>query len=299
MVELSPRHPQPPAKTPLAVGLGFFDCVHLGHRKLLAEVIETARRLACAPCVSTFSNNPYRIFSAESKAVYTYAERLTLFEALGVTHVLPFEFDAGLQATGKDAFLDMLFSAFDIRAVVCGHDYKFGRRGEGDAEYLKRYAESRGAEVTIVGPVLADGIRVSSTLIKEYLEKGELERANRLLGGPFFACGTVGGGCGRGRLYGFPTANLMTDGDKLLPCDGVYATQTAVDGKLYRSVTHIGAKPTFADAARSVETLLDGFSGDLYGKEIKVGFLSRLRGIEKFPSPQALREQICKDLLMR
>ncbi|MCL2798548.1 MAG: hypothetical protein FWD58_10975 [Firmicutes bacterium] len=299
-----------PKKTPLVMGLGFFDCVHAGHRALIAEVISLAEKLGCAPCLSTFFEGCHgdvvvdrlqlepggQQLRPRDKFILTYAERITIFERLCVMHVLPFVFDAEFKATGKGEFLEMLFCAYDIRGVVCGHDYRFGRNGEGDAEYLTRFASGRGVEIKVIEPVVLDGARVSSTLIKELIARGEIEKTNRLLSDPFFMRGEVVKGKGRGSLHGFPTANLEVPSEKLLPSDGVYATKTTVDGKVFRSVTHIGPKPTFLDATKTVETLVENFSGDLYGKYIKVEFLKRIRGTERFDSPGALLQQIKKDL---
>ncbi|MCL2062581.1 MAG: bifunctional riboflavin kinase/FAD synthetase [Firmicutes bacterium] len=283
-------------KKPLVLGLGFFDCVHTGHRKLIESVVDYARNNACTAAITTFSNNPYRLFNPDAKVINLYAERLSVFKSLGLSAVLPFVFNADFKKMDKKDFLDALFSAFKIKALICGYDYLFGFKGAGDTEFLTQYCIKRKAEVLIIPPVAAFGERVSSTAIKGYIEQGDIERANNLLGAPFFADGTVTKGSGRGRSLGFPTANAVFKKSKLLPPDGVYQTQAFLDGKTYPSVTHIGKKPTFSDAAHSVETYLQGFNDDAYGKQIKIEFYKRLRGIEKFDSAEALADQIKKDL---
>ena len=293
MIELSV---QSKFDAPLVIGLGFFDCLHAGHRRILFEVVKIAAELQSIPCLSTFSNNPYRMFNSDARVINTYSERTALFELNGITHILPFVFDSEFKRVSKDSFLDALFNAFNIRALVCGYDYLFGYKGEGDAEYLKQYAKARGAAVVVVEPVILDGVRVSSTGIKELLEEGEIERANRYLVSPFFMRGIVARGHGKGATINFPTANLLLKKSKLLPPDGVYKTRTTINDKVYPSATHIGPRPTFAECSRSVETHIEGIFGELYGQEITVEFLKKLRNIKKFSSLNALANQICKDL---
>jgi len=284
-------------KKPLVIGLGFFDCVHAGHRALIKEVMDYAKKHRVEPCVTTFSNNPYHMFNPDSKVVNTYLERISILESIGIKNILPFVFDAEFKKIAPTVFLDMLFNVFNIKGIVCGYDYLFGFKGAGDAEYLKQYCCARGVYIKIIEPVLLDGERVSSTIIKEFLQNGEIEKAGRFLSAPFFMRGTVSEGIGRGRTFGFPTANLSFKKSKLVPQDGVYQTKTELNGKkIYRSVTNVGAKPTFSDSSRGVETFIDGVEENLYGKEIKIEFLKRLRGIEKFDSAQQLAEQIKKDL---
>ena len=283
-------------KEKTVLGMGFFDSVHTGHRVLIDTVKETARKLNAKSAVLTFSNNSYKQFDSESKLIYTYRERCLLFDELGLDCVIPFEFDCKLKQKSREEFLSDLFGRINIAGIVCGYDYKFGKGGLGDAEYLKAVCTEKDIPVTVVQPVLQNGERVSSTLVKETLRQGNIKKANALLSVPYFMTGKVIHGRGVGRFYGFPTANLEFSSDKMLIKSGVYATKTIYDGKIRKSVTNIGDKPTFEEQSVSVETLIKDENADLYGKEIKIEFVDFLRDIKKFSSPQELADRILKDL---
>jgi riboflavin kinase/FMN adenylyltransferase len=281
---------------PLILGLGFFDCVHAGHRELIKKVVSSAKETGCVAALSTFSNNPYRLFNPDAKVINLFAERAAVMASLGIEAVIPFTFDAEFKKIDRKDFLDKLFNNFRIKRLVCGYDYLFGFKGAGDAEYLKLYAVSKGADVIVEEPVLIDGERVSSTAVKEALQAGEIEKANKLLAAPFFMTGTVSDGFGRGREMGYPTANLSFKKSKLTPKDGVYKTAVTVKGRRYDSVTNVGAKPTFSDASKGVETYIDGFDGRIYGEEIKIEFIKRIRDVQRFGSAAELKARIAADL---
>ncbi len=278
------------------LGMGFFDSVHIGHRALIERVKDIARRLNAKSAVITFSNNPYKLFNSDAKLIYTYKERCSLFEELDVDYVIPFRFDRFFKRKTKDEFLSELFDRFNIAGIVCGYDYMFGSGGNGDAEYLKKICSEKNISVDVIDPVLHNGERVSSTLIKETLLAGNIKKANELLTVPYFMSGEIVHGRGVGRLYGFPTANLKFSGNKMLIKSGVYATKAIYDGTERKSVTNVGTKPTFGEPFLSVETLIKDEKADLYGKQIKLEFVDFLRDIKKFSSPQELADRILKDL---
>lgn len=278
------------------LGMGFFDSVHIGHRALIERVKDIARRLNAKSAVITFSNNPYKQFNSDAKLIYTYRERCSLLEALDVDYVIPFRFDRFFKRKTKDEFLSELFDRFNIAGIVCGYDYMFGSGGNGDAEYLKKICSEKNISVDVIDPVLHNGERVSSTLIKETLLAGNIKKANELLTVPYFMSGEIVHGRGVGRLYGFPTANLKFSGNKMLIKSGVYATKAIYDGTERKSVTNVGTKPTFGEPFLSVETLIKDEKADLYGKQIKLEFVDFLRDIKKFSSPQELADRILKDL---
>ncbi|MDE6398161.1 MAG: riboflavin biosynthesis protein RibF, partial [Clostridiales bacterium] len=255
---------------PLCVALGFFDCVHRGHKALLETVQEQARTCGAHACVVTFSDNPYPLLRGEGKEIFTYAERLRLFENTGIECVLAMPFDRTFMQMSREAFLRMLTERFAVRGFVCGHDYRFGVNAEGTPEYLRGFCEKNGIMCNIVPQILQNGARISSTRVRAYLANGDIESAKELLGHAYFVQGRVEHGRGVGKLFGFPTANLCCEEDKLLPACGVYATVTEVAGVRYTSVTNVGDKPTFGEKSESVESMLVDFSGDLYGKTITV-----------------------------
>ena len=280
----------------IVIGMGFFDCVHLGHRALVSEIKMLAQNMKAHSAIITFSNNPYAQFNPSAKLIYTYNERLQLFYELGLDYVIPFEFNADFRAKTKETFLKELFSAFEIKGMVCGYDYKFGHLGSGNADYLKAVCAKRGIPVSVVQPVLYEKERVSSTLIKKTLMDGDIKRANELLDAPYFLTGQVVHGRGVGKIYGIPTANIEISSDKILVKSGVYATRAIYDGKVKKSVTNVGAKPTFGEKTTTIETLVKDESSDLYGKDIKLEFVDYLRDIRKFDSPEELADRIHKDL---
>ncbi len=281
--------------TPVCLALGFFDCMHLGHQSLISHTKMLAERTQSRSCVLTFCNNPYSDLSQNAQLIFSFSERLKLFDSYGLDSVLAFPFDRKIMETEWEEFLKIVFRALPIRGIVCGHDFRFGRRAEGNAAHLTEFCRNKSVVCDVIPPVMQDGERISSTEIRTRLANGDIPGATRMLGHPYFITGEVCRGRGVGKVFGFPTANLACDPDKLLPQKGVYATVTDVAGKQYKSVTNIGDKPTFAQEDVTIETLLSDFEGDLYGKRISVEFVRRLRSIRKFSSPYELQAQILKD----
>lgn len=283
------------AEKEVCLALGYFDSVHVGHRHVIsvAKHYASAHGIACA--VATFSNNAYKVFNPDGKAVYTYAERCQLLDGL-CDYVLPIRFDARLKKHSAETFLSTLFSRYNVKAVVCGYDYMFGSGGKGDAELLKRFCGERSIDCIVVDKFELDGIRASTTNIKDMLANRDIESVNRILTVPYMIIGTVVRGRGVGRSIDIPTANMNYSSDKFLPGDGVYGTVCTVDNKEYKSITNIGARPTFGIIKRAVETMLDGFSDNIYGKEIKLDFYKFIREIKRFETPAELSVQVHKDM---
>lgn len=278
----------------VVLALGYFDSVHLGHRSLIAAAREYAESNGLGCAVATFTNNAYKVFNVDGKQVYTYAERYSLLDGL-CDYILPMRFDAKLKNCSAELFLDSLMSRYNIKAFVCGYDYLFGAGAKGDAELLKKYAAAHGVECIVCPEYKIDGMRVSTTAVKEYLSAGNIESANRFLGEPFFVTGKVVHGRGAGRMFDIPTANLKLPVGKLLPACGVYGTKCVIDGKTYYSATNVGARPTFGLSKVVVETLICDFNSNIYDAEIKVEFHKYLRGITKFETPELLSKQVKAD----
>lgn len=278
----------------ICLALGFFDCMHLGHRAIIAAEREYARARALETVVFTFTTSP-KIFG-DGKSVYTFSERSRIYAECGADRLISVDFDRKTRDTSPAVFLDGLFEKENIKAVFCGEDYRFGAGGAGDTALLKAYCEKKGATLEVLSTVKRDGEKVSSTRVRELLENGNIGKANELLGEPYRITSEVVAGRGEGRKFGFPTANVRLYADKIYPADGVYATRVKIGDELYFGATNVGKKPTFGDESISIETFVDEYSGDLYGKTITLFFVGRLRAIEKFSSPEELAKKIMADV---
>jgi len=283
-----------PIKQPLCIALGFFDCLHIGHRTLLDQAKSIAAQTHATVVVKTFTNNPD---VNQSPLIYTYPERLSLLQTLNINHVLGFNFDDTFKNVSYKEFLHKLTASFSIVALVCGHDYTFGKDGLGNVQKLQEFCATNNILLKVLPPVEVNGTRVSSTAIKGLLQSGGVMRANSLLATPFYLQGKVIQGFGRGKNLGYPTANVQLSPDKLIPLQGVYATSTTFNGASYPSLTFIGKKPTFNDDSLSVETHIKNYSDNLYGDTLHITFNQFIRANQKFDSSQALIKQIEKDLL--
>lgn len=279
----------------VCLALGYFDSVHLGHRNLIGVAREYAQSHGIGCAVATFSNNAYKLFNFDGKQVYTYAERCELLDGL-CDYLLPMRFDARLKNYGAEQFLDLLTSRHNIKAFVCGYDYLFGAGAKGDSALLKEYCDKRGIDCIVVPKYEVDGERVSTTVVKDLLANGNIEKTNAFLGAPFMLRGRVVRGRGAGHMFDIPTANVKFSSGKMLPKIGVYGTTCIVDGKAYDSATNIGARPTFGLTKAVVETMIKDFNDNIYDKEITLFFYKRLRDIVKFDTPAELSRQVHKDI---
>lgn len=275
--------------------LGFFDGVHLGHRMLLAACRQLAAQQNCLSGAVTFASHPEALVTGNAPALLnTIEDRQKLLRAYGMDTVLVLPFDQALMRTHWSTFLEQLCD-HDAAGFVCGSDFRFGAKGNGTAKKLAAFCEKRGLPYAIVPQQTLDGIRVSSTYIRQLVEAGEMEQAARFLGHPHILSGTVVAGRGLGRTLGVPTANIPLPADVICPCRGVYACKVSVDGETHTAVTNVGMRPTVGGHHITVEPWLLDFDGDLYGKEITLSFHTLLRREEKFPSLEALKAQIQKD----
>lgn len=275
--------------------LGFFDCMHAGHRAISEAAVKYAKANSLETVLFTFTSSP-KIFAGDGKSIYTFFERKAIYSECGADRVIAYDFDEKTQRTSPVVFLDELFSREHVKAVFCGEDYRFGADGTGNVRFLEKYCGERNATLKAVPTVKIDGEKVSSTRIREFIEDGEIEKANELLVTPYRVTSEVVSGRGEGRKIGFPTANVRLYADKIYPAEGVYATKIKIGDKIYSGATNVGKKPTFGDDSVSIETFVDGYSGNLYGKTVTVFFTRRLRAIEKFSSPDKLAERIRADV---
>ena len=276
------------------IALGFFDGVHLGHGDLLARAAALAAEKGWRSAALTFDRSPGK----DGRLLTSVADRIRLIRGLyGVEEVVVLPFTEDFKHLNWERFLESLVREREAAHLICGWDYRFGFMGRGTAELLQRWSAARGLGCDVIPPRVIEGVTVSSTYIKTLLEAGDVETAARFCGHPHSLTGTVQTGRGLGRTLGFPTANLLPARELLLPRDGVYAVRGTVEGRRCAGVCNVGLRPTVGGRERTVETWLDGFDGDLYGKELTVDFLRFLRPEQKFPDLEALRRQVTLDRL--
>lgn len=279
------------------IALGFFDGVHLGHQALLKVCCRLAREQNAEACAITFEQHPQALFRQQPPRLINEQEsRIALMGRYGIKKVTAYPVTREVMSMSWKDFLDELLSKGAV-GFVCGNDFRFGNRGEGDAEKLTAYCKERSLLCSIVEDQILDGIRVSSTHIRGLLETGRLEEANRFMGHPHILTGTVVSGRKLGRTVGIPTANLRLPEDVVKLPHGVYICNAVVDGAAYPAVTNIGTRPTVGGHHVTVEPWLLDFDGDLYGKQLVLEFYKFLRPEKKFDSLEALKEEIQKNAM--
>lgn len=280
------------------MAFGFFDGLHLGHRRLMDRLFAIARENRYTSMVYTFSNHPLSVLGKGHPAMlFTPEEKWRALRACGAEHVCMVPFTKELSRTAYDRFLENLMVTIPIREVVIGFNYRMGRDAEGTPEKITALGAKLGFSVHVVEPVMYRGIPISSTRIRECVQAGSLADARIMLGRSYSVCGKVSKGRRLGSDLGFPTANLMFAPDKAMVPGGVYATWTVVDGRAYASVTNVGICPTVgARAEVGIETHLLDFTGNIYEKTVEVRFLDRLRDEKAFGSVEELGAQIDRDV---
>lgn len=278
--------------------IGVFDGVHLGHQHLIRKLTQKALTNNLLSGVVTFNRHPRTVLSPRVKLVRltTLEERINLLEALGVELVVPLNFTAELAALSAREFVGLLRQHLRMRGLMIGPGFALGRGREGDAIALQTLGQELGFSVELVEPLRIDGSLVSSTIIREALSLGDMRTTSKLLGRHFRLSGPVVGGMERGRVLGFPTANIGVDHQQALPADGVYATLGYIGDTIYNSVTNIGIRPTFDDGERTIEVFLMDFDGDVYGQKLTIELVERLRGEVKFANSDELAAQIERDV---
>jgi len=282
---------------PLHLALGVFDGVHAGHREVILRAIDAARRGGGLGGVLTFDPHPIQVIAPEkapTALLATLEHKARIIGALGAELFIPLHFDRTLAAMEAGEFLDRLLAA-PVRTIAVGEDWRFGRNRSGDVALLREEAERRGFELIAVPPIMHEGERISSTRVRRAVREGNLAAAASMLGRDYAVSGKVVEGKKLGRELGFPTANVDF-GCIQLPPDGVWAVRALLpDGAELPGVANLGLRPTVGGQGRVLEAHLLGFSGNLYGLELEIRFLSFLREERKMPSLQVLREQIAAD----
>ena len=286
---------------PTVIALGFFDGVHRGHGALLRRTAEVACRMNATPAAFTFDRPPKEVVTGKPvPLINSTQERQELMERLyGIQRVIVAPFDHGMMTMSWEDFITkLLVETYGAVHLVAGHDYRFGHKNEGTVERLREKCRELGLGCDIIPKVELEGITVSSTYIRTLLEQGDVERAALFLGHPHCLSQTVRYGQRLGRTIGIPTVNLAVPAHVLTPERGVYITRAFLpDGRSCPGVTNVGTRPTVTEGDTvSVETYLLGFDGDLYGQTVRLDFYKRLRGEVKFPSLEALRQEILRNV---
>ena len=279
------------------VCLGFFDCVHNGHRRVIETAKNIAKSLGAKTAAFTFRSDPHAALGSDRKEIYTFDERALRMSELGVDEIFFAEPSADFFKVSAVSFLHALTSAHNIVGIVAGSDYTYGAGASGNAESLRAACRSMGIRCIICDMLeYAPGKKIASRMIEKCVQSGDITTVNGYLTAPYLVLGQVVRGRAEGHKHGFPTANLVLPPQKLALSRGVYATLVTVDGVKLRAVTNVGEHPTFGDYKFTVESYIIGWSGDLYGKTIAVEFLQRIREIRAFDDPKELKAQIDRDV---
>ena len=280
------------------VTVGTFDGVHLGHRRVLREIAKRARRAKARSLLVTFEPHPMEIVNPPAAPhLLTLAHERREFLAQCELDVVVFmAFTKELSQYSPEAFVRLLLDRFHLRELVIGYDHGFGRGRAGGVDLLRRLGKKHGFGVDVVKVVDVDKRPISSTLVRRAVAGGDLETATHLLGRPYSLTGPVVRGATRGRRLGYPTVNVaLPDGRKLLPPDGVYAVRVEWRGGSADGMMHQGPRPTFGETSRSIEAHVFDADVDLYGEQVKLSWIARLRDVARFDSPEELKQQLDKD----
>ncbi|MGB9906071.1 MAG: bifunctional riboflavin kinase/FAD synthetase [Candidatus Saccharicenans sp.] len=278
------------------LAIGIFDGCHLGHQKILKKLLTRSRQLQVAAGLMTFSPHPDRVLNRKKiNLIQTPRQKLAYLKKSGLDYCLILSLEQDLASLSGEQFArDILKEALGLQEVVVGQNFRFGHNRRCGVRELRAFGRRYGFRVSIIKPLRQDGQQVSSSLIRRYLQQGRVELAARLLGRPYEISGRIIRGRGFGRSLGFPTINLET-ANEILPA-GVFLALVLIHNKTYPAVANIGFRPTFGGGRPSVEAHLLDFSGQLYGRRVSLRLLRKLRSERKFPSPEALRKQIGRDV---
>ena len=276
--------------------LGFFDGVHLGHQALLENCRMLAEQLGARPAALTFDVHPQDLVQGNAPVlINTPADRCLLLEQFGMTSIHTLQFDHRMRQMPWQDFFRYLTDELGAAGLVCGHDFRFGYQGQGNAQLLQQACLEKGIPCVVVPEQIKEGIRISSTCIRRLLQDSQLEKAVEFLGHPHILSGTVISGRKLGRTIGVPTANVQIPEGVILPASGVYACKVRIHQEQYLAVTNVGDRPTVGGHKVTIEPWLLDFEGDLYGRQITVEFYKFLRPEEKFDSLEALRAEILRN----
>lgn len=281
------------------LSIGVFDGFHLGHQRLIAELLNQAEKRKMISGVVTFRHDPEKLLSHRNKLPFLMdiEERLNLLKKAGVAMTVPLSFTAELAQLSAREFITLLQQYLRMRGLVIGEDFALGKEREGNITTLQKLGQEMEFDITIVPPLKINGVVVSSTSIRKALAAGDMLKVRSLMGRSFKLAGKVVTGYGRGTSLGFPTANIEVISEHALPPDGVYTGWARINGNSYQAMTNIGKNPTFGQHQRTVEAYLVDYRGDLYGTDLQLDIVARLRDEKKFASTEELKKQVTEDIL--
>ncbi len=280
------------------LSLGKFDGIHRGHELLLSHMA-AKKKEGLAAAIFTFDIPPSRnVLGAASKVLTTNAEKMHIFERLGVDYLIECPFTQEIRCMEAEAFIEKIVRQLHVKCMVVGQDFRFGHQRRGDYRMLLAQEKQLGYQAIVVEKMQEDARDISSTFIREEITAGNIAKANHLLGYRYFVTGEVVHGNQFGRTMGIPTMNQLPPEEKLLPPNGVYVTETVIGEKRYRGITNVGCKPTVGEKNPiGVETHLFDFEEDVYGRIVTVEFLASVRSERRFSSVEELKSQLQRDIV--
>jgi riboflavin kinase/FMN adenylyltransferase len=286
----------PQGETVLTIGV--FDGVHAGHRYLLKKLQHRAAERKLLSGVVTFNPHPQSVLHPDNQLPWltSLEDRVGAFQELGVNIVAVLTFTPKVAQLSAREFVSLIKKHLRMCGIMVGPDFALGQGREGNINLLRALGREMKFSVEVIPPFTINGEVVSSTLIRQALVQGDMRKVESLMGRYFYLGGKVITSDKRGRVLGFPTANLDLKPQQALPGNGIYATIAQVDGKQFPSATNIGIRPTFGEGEKTVETHLLNYKGDLYSKDMRVEFVQKLRDEQRFPSSEELKAQIEKDV---
>lgn len=279
------------------VTIGNFDGVHKGHQVLIEKTATYAKARGIKSAVFTFLNHPINYFVLEKvKNIFDEKEKERLIEGFGIDYLIDIPFDKAMTQISAEQFIvKILKDKIHAKKIVVGHDFTFARNKEGTVDVLREIGHEYGIEVEIVQPIKINGIRVSSTFIRELISEGRVDEIPQYLGTPYVIEGEIIHGKANGRKMGYPTANISLKDQIINPKNGIYASRVIIDGKKYFGATNVGMNPTVNGKYLSIETNILDFDEDIYGKRVRIEFLEKIRDEKKFESLDELRKQLDLD----
>jgi len=285
---------------PTIIALGNFDGVHKGHQELISRAVKSAHAANLKSAVFTFSNHPRNVLANDNKvkSILYAEEKAAIIEKLGVDYMFNVPFDDKIMNMDATSFInDLLLSKLKMHEAYCGFNYRFGYKASGDVSVLMKESLKSQFGIHVLEPIKIEGDVVSSTRIRELVERGDIDECMKLMGRYYTVDGEVVVGNRIGNTIGFPTSNLIVDDSMVSPANGVYITYCTYDGQRYPSVTNVGIKPTVGKFHKNMETHIFNFDKELYGKTIRVEFVKKMREEKKFETLDELKKQITKDCI--
>ena len=289
--------PKQPLDFHTSAGIGNFDGIHLGHKKIIDAVKRYSEKNSTCSCVITFNPHPQKVLGRKDVSlIFPLERRFKMLESTGIDAVICLDFTRELSKVSAENFVkDILLDRLKIKDIVVGPGFSFGHKRKGNVDLLRSMGETHGFNTVVAGAARVGDRVVSSSAIRDLVREGEIYESNRFFGYDYYIEGVVVEGEKRGRKLGFPTVNLDTEWE-ILPKPGVYATYVKLSDGFHGSITNIGIRPTFEESKLTVETHIFDFNDDLYGEEVRVNFVERLRDEKRFESVDKLVEQINHDI---